>query len=55
MIHKHHASGRLRNYRTSHRCHLCQTSVHWDGTIKAYIADDDLSEDCVASLAGHSC
>ncbi|MCH2632598.1 MAG: hypothetical protein MKZ71_03195 [Acidimicrobiales bacterium] len=55
MAHKHHASGMIRQYRTSHPCISCHTSVHWDGTLKAYISDEDLSEDCEKSLVGHNC
>jgi len=55
MKYPHHASGRARSYRSTYRCTSCRTSIHWDGTVKAYVSDEQLTETCAKSKEGHSC
>jgi len=55
MKYPHHASGRELSHRSSYRCKACTTSIHWDGTVKAYVSDAQLDETCSQSPAGHDC
>ncbi|MFQ3315448.1 MAG: hypothetical protein ACI85J_000821 [Candidatus Poriferisodalaceae bacterium] len=55
MKYPHHASGKKSSISSSYRCKACTTSIHWDGTVKAYISDTQLDEICSGSSAGHNC